>query len=602
MPVLSRFRRPIPSGEQSAGRRRLRTVVAAVATVLAALLVWAALVAPDDLNLLRPGTFLRIPVEGLLLVALALVLPPRVRRYVVAPVGVVLGLLIIVKVLDMGFRSALDRPFNPVTDWGYFGPAVGVLDDSVGRAGAIGAVAGAVLLVAGLLVLVTLSILRLIGFAAGHRTGSIRALAALGAVWIVCAVFGVRVVADTPVASSGTATLAYGEGRDVAAGIRNQREFAGAIAADPFRSTPGADLLTGLRGKDVIIAFVESYGRVAVHDLLFSPGVDAVLDAGSSRLRAAGYSARSAFFTSPTFGGVSWLAHSTLQSGLWINDQQRYNALVTSNRVTLSVAFQRAGWRTVGDVPSNHQDWPEGTSFYHYDTVYGAGNVGYRGPGFSFASMPDQYILSTFQRLELARPGHHHWGRSTWYPATRRGRRCPDWSTGARSATGRSSTGCPSRASPRTWCGATPTTCVRPTGSRCSTRSTPWCPLWRRSTTTISSSWSSATTSRPPPSPARTRATTCPSRSSPVTRPYWIGSPRGAGRTGCVPGRRRWSGGWTPSGTGSSPRTAPRRPRSRPRRITERVRESAAPRVRGRYPSSPEPVCLHDPVFGLAEL
>ena len=183
-----------------------------------------------------------------------------------------------------------------------------------------------------------------------------------------------------------------------------QQTFARATAVDAFRKTPGDDLLTGLRGKDVIVAFVESYGRVAVQGSAFSPQVDAVLDAGTSRLRAAGFSSKSAFLTSPTFGGISWLAHSTLQSGLWIDNQQRYNDLVASDRFTLSDAFKRAGWRTVDDVPSNTKDWPQGTSFYHYDKIYDARNVGYAGPKFSYASMPDQYTLSAFQRLELAKP------------------------------------------------------------------------------------------------------------------------------------------------------------------------------------------------------
>ena len=146
------------------------------------------------------------------------------------------------------------------------------------------------------------------------------------------------------------------------------------------RARPSADLLTGLRGKDVIVAFVESYGRVAVQGSAFSPQVDAVLDAGTKRLRAAGFSSRSAFLTSPTFGGISWLAHSTLQSGLWIDNQQRYDQLVASDRFTLSDAFKRAGWRTVGDVPSNDAAWPEGTSFYHYDKIYDGTQRRLRGP------------------------------------------------------------------------------------------------------------------------------------------------------------------------------------------------------------------------------
>jgi hypothetical protein len=138
----------------------------------------------------------------------------------------------------------------------------------------------------------------------------------------------------------------------------------------------------------------------------FSPGVDAVLRSGTQTLRAAGFDSRSAFLTSPTFGGISWLAHSTLQSGLWIDTQQRYNQLVASDRFTLSDAFKRAGWRTVGDVPSNPGDWPQGRTFYHYDQLYNARNVGYAGPSFSYADMPDQYTLAAFQRLELAKPDH----------------------------------------------------------------------------------------------------------------------------------------------------------------------------------------------------
>jgi hypothetical protein len=192
----------------------------------------------------------------------------------------------------------------------------------------------------------------------------------------------------------------------VRVGIRDQQSFARAAAVDAFRNTPSSDLLTGLRGKDVIVAFVESYGRIAVQGSAFSPQVDSVLDAGTNSLRAAGFSSQSAWMTSPTFGGISWLAHSTLQSGLWIDNQQRYNRLVASDRFTLSDAFKRAGWRTVGDLPANDRDWSQGTSFYHYDKIYDSRNVGYVGPSFSYASMPDQYVMSAFQRQELAKPDH----------------------------------------------------------------------------------------------------------------------------------------------------------------------------------------------------
>jgi hypothetical protein len=176
----------------------------------------------------------------------------------------------------------------------------------------------------------------------------------------------------------------------------------GPAAADAFAATPGAELLTGLRGKDVLLVFVESYGRVALEHPAIAPEVNGLLTRGTDSLRAAGFSARSAFLTSSTYAGVSWLAHGTLQSGLWIDSQARYNQLLQSDRLTLSAAFQRAGWRTVAAVPSNTEDWPEGRSFYRLDTLYDSRNLGYAGPKFGYASMPDQFTLAALQRHELA--------------------------------------------------------------------------------------------------------------------------------------------------------------------------------------------------------
>ncbi|GAA5179381.1 hypothetical protein GCM10023322_09200 [Rugosimonospora acidiphila] len=375
-------------------------------TILAFLLVWFALVAPEEITQLTPAVFIRIPIEGIVLAALVLVLPGRARNVVMATVGVLLGVLALVKILDMVFFVALNRPFNPVIDRSYAGSAVSLLGDAIGRHDAIVFLIVFVAAAIAVLVFTPLSVLRLSRLLTRHRATSLRTVAALGVVWVLCAAFGAQIVSRAPIAATSAAGAAYEQVSQVRAGIADQQSFAKSAAVDPFRGASGSDLLGALRGKDVVVAFVESYGQVAVQGTSFSPQVDSVLDDGTARLRAAGYSSESAWMTSPTFGGISWLAHSTLQSGLWIDNQQRYNDLVKTDRFTLSDAFKRAGWRTVADVPSNREDWPEGTSFYHYDTIYDARNVGYAGPSFSYASMPDQYTLSAFQNLELAKPDH----------------------------------------------------------------------------------------------------------------------------------------------------------------------------------------------------
>ena len=395
--------RPVPSPGPASRRRR---VLASAATVLAVAAVWSVLVFPDRLVRLTPLTFARIPVEGLVLVALALVAPARARRSLGIGAGLLLAALAVVRLLDMGFREFVHRPFNPVTDWRLLDSAVIVLRDTVGTGWADVALVGGTLLVVGLVAAVLGSTARLIRVAARRRALSAGTVGSLGAVWVTCAVLGAYLVPGAPVASLGAAELAAAQVGGAVANTRDLPAFRAQLAApDPWGGVPGEDLLTALRGKDVVIAFVESYGRVAVEGSSFSGDIRDVLTAGTQATGRAGFGSRSAFLTSPTFGGISWLAHATLHSGLWIDSQQRHDQLLDSDRFTLSAAFARAGWRTVFDVPSNRDPWPEGEAFYRLDRVYDRTDVGYAGPKFSFAAMPDQYTLAAFQELELG-PGH----------------------------------------------------------------------------------------------------------------------------------------------------------------------------------------------------
>ncbi len=383
-------------------RRWARSARAGVVTGLAGALVWFALVAPNELSRLSPGAFVRIPLEGLLVVAVVLVVPAVVGRTMAVLVGLVLGVLTVVKVLDMAFFETLGRRFNPATDWNYFRPALDFLGDEIGRGTAIAALVGVGSAALVLLALVPLAVLRLTRLADRHRGTSLRTVTGLGLVWVLCAASGAQLVAGQPIASTSAAGLASSHVSEASAAIRDREAFAEELAVDRFGDTPDDRLLTGLRGKDVLLVFVESYGRVAVEGSDLSASVRQVLDGGTRRLRAAGFSSRSAFLTSPTFGAGSWLAHGSLQSGLWVDNELRYADLLDSDRLTLSDAFGQAGWRTVGTVPANTRDWPEGESFYDWDALYDSRNVGYVGPEFSYASMPDQYTLSAFHHLELA--------------------------------------------------------------------------------------------------------------------------------------------------------------------------------------------------------
>jgi len=380
-------------------RRALRLAI----TVLSVVLVWAVLVLPDRELQFTPAAFARIPVEGLVLVAIALLLPTWPRRIVAAVAGTLFSLLTLVKILNVVFYAEIGQAFNPVFGWADIGPAIGVVRDTIGPTRTNIALAALWLSVILLVGAITAATIHITTVAARHRRATVRGLAALTAVWALCAGLSLQLVPGSPVASTSAAGLAVAQVRATQTALRDQRRFELVIRrSDPEASVPAADLLTGLRGKDVIIAFVESYGQAAVQGTTFSPGVDAALRRDTTSLAHAGWSTRSAWLTSPGFGGISQLAHSTLQSGLWVNTEQRYAELVTSHRFTLSDAFDKAGWRTVSDTPEDQVAWPPGTQFYHFDKLYDRRNVGYRGPTFSYPSMPDQYTLAAFQRLVLA--------------------------------------------------------------------------------------------------------------------------------------------------------------------------------------------------------
>ena len=372
------------------------TTVLGDLTALLVLLV--AFLLPDRLSRTDLGSFAAVPVELVVGGVLLLVLPDRARRPVAAGLGMLLGVLTVLKMVDIGFYAALARPFDLVLDWTLVPGAWQLLYSSLGGTAAALVVVAAVVLVLAVLAGTTWACLRLTRFLHDHAVPAAPALAVLGALWLTCAATGLRAVPPYPVASTSSTTKIIGEVTGVRDGLVDQERFAAELAQDRFRAVPPDHLLGGLRGQQVLVIFVESYGRVALTRPDIAPAVTAALQDGTRRLGSAGWQARSGFLTSPTAGGGSWLAHSTLLSGLWIDSQQRYRNLVASDRLTLTRAFGGAGWRTIGVMPGTTSAWPDG-DVYHYDEIHDSRSVGYAGPPYGWARVPDQYTLAEAERL-----------------------------------------------------------------------------------------------------------------------------------------------------------------------------------------------------------
>ena len=386
------------SGPQVAPVWRRRLALGGAIAVLVVLpLIPGALATGSVVDLVR------IPVESIV-VLLVLALNPwrMLRRAVATAFGVFVAVAVLLASIDRAYEAALGIHFVPL-DWLQLGDAYGVVASAIGPGPASAVFTAAVALIVAVGIAAGWAALRV--DAALRRRGDRgrTVLATVTVAWIVMAAAAPPLRIQDPVAAAASASSVGSAVSRAVSALETRAQVARDVADDPFAAVPAPDLLTALQGKDVLFVFVESYGRVALEGDGIADGVNGVLRRGEETLRADGYATRSAWLTSPTYGGVSWLAHSTLQTGVWVDSQAVYDLVVRTDRLTLSAAFGRAGWRTVSDVPSNRHPWDVGTSFYHYDTLLDATNVGYRGPSFGYARIPDQYTLKHFADQVLAR-------------------------------------------------------------------------------------------------------------------------------------------------------------------------------------------------------
>jgi phosphatidylglycerophosphate synthase len=297
---LWRHRREAPA--RLAAPRVRSPVETALLTLLASAVVWASLVFPIRPWQFTPGLFVRLPLEGLVVVGLAVALPTRARRFVPWVVGPLLGVIVLIKVFDLGFFFAFNRSFNPVEDWGYLPVGVGTVRDTFGNRDADLAIAAATVIGLAALVIPALALGQLTRAVGRHRRRSLQMVAVLTVVWGLCWVFGAQ-VSGAGIASTSAAHLAVGEVQAVQADFRSEARFRALLARpDAYRNTPPGRLLKGIRGKDVLLVFVESYGQMAVQGTSFSPTIDQLVNLGTQQLQADGFSSRSGWLSSSTYG------------------------------------------------------------------------------------------------------------------------------------------------------------------------------------------------------------------------------------------------------------------------------------------------------------
>ena len=364
---------------------------------VALLLANALLVAPQWLTGTRDPDW--IALEAVLAVGLFALLPRRRWSGVLAAAAaIVLVLLSSLAVADATVRQSLGRSLNLYLDVRLLSSVQHLLSGTLGTIVAAMVIPG--------LILSALLLTCLLAYLLSPSDTSARGLTARVSGVALIAISALGLTSDrVPILTQRMGTpvvqIATEQTRQLLQMLSERERFAAASAATPasYAELPG--LLQQLRGRDVLLAFVESYGVSALYDSRYAPVVQSRLEDLAARMSDAGLHLATGTLVAPTQGGQSWFSHGSLLSGIWLDNQMRYDLLLASGRETLIDDFSRAGHRTVALMPATTLPWPEGEQL-GYDQILAYRDIDYAGPALNWVTMPDQFTWSFLQRTVRA--------------------------------------------------------------------------------------------------------------------------------------------------------------------------------------------------------
>jgi hypothetical protein len=386
-------------------------VSGALRLTLAAAVLWLVLVQPNHPEALTWGALAVVPLEWpAILAAVVLAGTGWAGRMLRAALVAALVAVAVLKLADFGTFVAFQRGFNLVADLHLIPAAWNLGRGSLGLPLALAIVAGAVGAVAAVAAALwwALAVWARLAPRQGARVAAavlILPALALAAAEVGHARRAWSLPPDLRAAIPGaafTARVALERWEQVQTTRADLIAFRAAAAADP--ALGAGPFFDRAGGRDIVLIYVESYGRSSLDNPLHAATHAATLAGIEADLAARGLAMRSTFATAPMAGGQSWLAHGSVAAGLWLDGQSRYRAFLASGRRTLFHLAQAEGRRTVAIMPAHVFPWPEGAAF-GFDAILNAADLGYAGPRFNWVTMPDQFTLLALERQALGAPG-----------------------------------------------------------------------------------------------------------------------------------------------------------------------------------------------------
>ncbi len=345
-----------------------------------------------------------LPVELLGLAAAILLAQaaPALRPALKLLAVILLPLGLFLHVMDMAAKSIYGRSIDLVFDAAQIPHVLDLLAASMGWAIVILAVAG-ILLAAALLIAAT-GWVTAQSFSIGARLPTSAGGRAVMAGVAFCLLAGGALDQARQVEPRDAFTSA-----SVWGAARHHARVAllwiddGALIVETYRAQRGAvrdgqTTLPGLKGADVYLIFIESYGASILRRPEHRARIDALYADYAQSFAADGRGVASTLVRSSTFGGLSWLAHLTTTTGAWIDENLEYRAYLQSDLDMLSTIMRRSGYDTSVFMPGIRRLWPEG-ALLNFDRTFVAQDFGYSGVEFGYFFIPDQFTLERVPSL-----------------------------------------------------------------------------------------------------------------------------------------------------------------------------------------------------------
>ncbi len=354
-------------------------------------MVLVSVAVPNHPSYLSITTPWRLPIEFPLIVVTTLFWTNTKQAALRWLISTGITSLIVLRLLDFGFYLAFDRAFNFLRDGHLIVSAINLLQTGFGQLTAM--------LVIIIVIVLTIAVAWILSYCLhelsmlGRLKPKARSTITVAMLLLTLAtIVAEQLLPERIVLHS--AVLEQLNSKVEASKISQQRSARVHQAVTHANLTSKAEPeFSALRNHDVVIIFVESYGRSFLSNSAFSSVASDTLQTFADTLKNSQAHIKSSWLKAPVSGGQSWLSHATLHAGLTIEKQADYELLVASKHLSLATIFERSGWSSMGMVPGIQFHWPEG-EWYGFDRLYTHDDFNYGGKRFGYITMPDQFTLA----------------------------------------------------------------------------------------------------------------------------------------------------------------------------------------------------------------